>query len=489
MRTTPYACCAIAVVALLRSPVRSAEQNANRKTRQTVQAFDADPHWDSQNNHIKTKPIAVTQDFGYSATHHAGGKAAGEIGGWIQRSSAPAYYGQRLPKPKTFDQKFRCSGRFVIARTESNSGLYFGWFNTATMEARPRNWMGVFLNGEAGGCEVHVGYKTGGGHSEGIRATGTGPTVKGVRQKQLIPTGVPYTFEFAYDPDANGGVGEVTFTLGGTGPLTGGPFTFKVTPDQRKAGATFDSFGIVNSQSTGHGFEVYFDDLVVDGKPISFDSDPKWPGNGNRARHDDYGEDGAHQFGFSETAFAGGKKGELGGLIFSAPKYPGYYAADVGRLGLDDRLTASGKLALREYGSDGGMYVGWFDSHKRGFPPANVLGVQIDGTTTSGPRFRGCVASGDPKLAHCPWETAPPLAPDGAVHTWKIEYSPQEDGGRGRLTVWLDDRRDSFTLPEGLRQRGAAFDRFGLCVHEGGGRGSLIYLDDLEFTDGSAPPK
>jgi hypothetical protein len=219
---------------------------------------------------------------------------------------------------------------------------------------------------------------------------------------------------------------------------------------------------------------------------MSFDRDPQWPGQGNHARHDDYGLDGAHQFGFSETAYAGGNKGELGGLIFSSPGYPGYYAADVGQLGLDDHLTASGKVALKEYGSDGGMYVGWFDSHKRGYPPANILGVLIDGTTSSGPRFRGTVASSDPKLAHVQYETAPPLAPDAAAHTWKIEYAPNDAGGKGRLTVWLDDRSDSFVLPDGVRQRGATFDHFGLFVHEGGGRGSLVYLDDLKFTAGAA---
>jgi hypothetical protein len=483
MKTASMVSCGI-LASVLIPALRAAEQNPNPQTRQSVQHFDVNPHWDSQNNDVKVKPIPVTQDFGFSNTNHAAGAAAGEIGGRIQRSTKPAYYGMQLVQPATLDQKLHCSGQFVIAKTKASSGLYFGWFNTGTMEARPRNWMGLLLNGESNGVEVHAGFKTAGGHSEGIRATGTGPTVDGVRQKKLIPSGIVYTFDYVYDPEGNGGAGEVIFTLGGTGPLTGGPFTFKVSPDQRKAGATFNAFGIVNSQSSGDQFEVYFDDLAVNGQKLTFDSDPKWIAKNNRDQHEDYGLDGAHHFGFSDTALAGGKRGELGGLIFSSAAYPGYCAANIGRLSLDNRLIASGKLALKEYGSDGGMYVGWFDSKKRGYPPVNIVGALIDGTTSSGPRFRACVASSDAKLEHCQWETSAPIAPDGAAHSWKIEYAPEDGDGRGRLTVWLDQRQDSFVLPDGIKKKGATFDRFGLFVHEAGGRGSLIYLDDLEYTDG-----
>ena len=40
-----------------------------------------------------------------------------------------------------------------------------------------------------------------------------------------------------------------------------------------------------------------------------------------------------------------------------------------------------------------------------------------------------------------------------------------------------------FPNPE-MRKAGAAFDRFGLFVHEGGGRVSRVYLDDLTYTAG-----
>jgi len=54
--------------------------------------FDRDPGWDSHNNWtLDRKPVKVTQAFGYSQTNHARGKAAGEVGGGIVRSSRAAF--------------------------------------------------------------------------------------------------------------------------------------------------------------------------------------------------------------------------------------------------------------------------------------------------------------------------------------------------------------------------------------------------------------
>lgn len=467
-------------------PSAEPDKKPDRRLHQKTESFDKDPGWDGHNNRVKVeKPIPVVQDFGYSNTNHAGGKAAGEIGGRVQRSSTSAYYGMRLEKPKTLDSKLRCSGSFAVTQTGGTSALFFGWFNTKTPSSRPYNWMGIFIGGEEKGCEVQVGYRTAGGLADGLgRVTGLGPggiTPK-VRDINLIPINTRYTFDFVDDPEGGDGNGEITFTLGGKGPYTGGPFTFKLPPSHRKSGATFDAFGIMNSQVAGGPLTAYFDDLLIDGRAESFNADPEWVGQGNRQKFDDYGLPGSHQFGYSDTAFAGGKKGELGGLLYSSPSTPGYYADKVGRLTLNDRLTASGKVALTEYGQDSGVYVGWFDSKKRSHPPANILGVLIDGPTSTAPRFRACVASSDPKAAHRQYKTAPLIAPDGKSHTWKIEYQPDADDGRGRLTVWLDDKKDTFTLPPEVRKAGATFDRFGLFVHEDGGTALRIYLDDLEYT-------
>src|SRR5688572_28880998 len=60
--------------------------------------FDRDPAWDGKNNRSSDlAPATVTQDFGYSATSHAGGKA-GEIGGVISPAGEAAYYAKVIPK-------------------------------------------------------------------------------------------------------------------------------------------------------------------------------------------------------------------------------------------------------------------------------------------------------------------------------------------------------------------------------------------------------
>ena len=457
---------------------------------QRRESFNADPKWDAHNNRIQVEGNPVKQDFGFSTTNHAKGKAAGEIGGRIQRCTTPAWYGKPFEKPKSWDEPLHCSGRFVVNQTSGMSGTYFGWFNTQTMDTRPRNFMGMIINGEARGCEVHVSYVTSGGQSDGIRATGTGPKGAAVRDFNLIPVETAYSFDFAYDPAANGGVGEITFTLGGEGPFTGGPFKIPLQKDQRwntagglrEVGATFDCFGFVNPQSEGNWLTMYVDDLTVGGEAFAFDRHTGWQGEGNRVELLDYGREGAHQFGYSETAHAGGKPGEIGGLIHNNPSSPAYYGDDLSKLSLDQPLKASGKIALQRYGSDGAVSFGWFNSAKRGYPPANVLGVLIDGPTSTGPRFAGLVGSSDSKLGHRQDDSAPLIAPDGKSHTWRIEYDPAGEDNQGKITIWLDDKPTSFALPPGLRKQGATFDRFGIFAQEGGGRASTVYWDDLEYT-------
>src|SRR4051812_25302388 len=79
------------------------------------QSFDQDPGWEGRNNRIvPTKPLAVKQDFGYSTTNFAG-KAPGEVGGTIQRSTTPASYAAQFA-PKTLEDKLSASGTFAITR-------------------------------------------------------------------------------------------------------------------------------------------------------------------------------------------------------------------------------------------------------------------------------------------------------------------------------------------------------------------------------------
>lgn len=71
----------------------------------------------------------------------------------------------------------------------------------------------------------------------------------------FLPTRVSRTFDFAYDPQANNRVGRITVTLAGEPP-----FTVDLTPEQHRAGAAFDRFGLMSFRRGGKYSILYFDD-------------------------------------------------------------------------------------------------------------------------------------------------------------------------------------------------------------------------------------
>src|SRR4051794_14722250 len=89
-----------------------------------------------------------------------------------------------------------------------------------------------------------------------------------------------------------------------------------------------------------------------------FDRDPNWDGNNNRAESP--GPRTVRQdFGYSRTAHAGGKPGEMGGLISPAAE-PAYYAKRLPAKSLGDALSASGTLACT--GRKFHALAGFFDA-------------------------------------------------------------------------------------------------------------------------------
>jgi hypothetical protein len=71
---------------------RFSEGQARPKLVQKTEQFEADPGWEGFNNRVPPKKgQIVKQDFGYSTTPFAG-RAVGEVGGVIQRSTTPASY-------------------------------------------------------------------------------------------------------------------------------------------------------------------------------------------------------------------------------------------------------------------------------------------------------------------------------------------------------------------------------------------------------------
>jgi hypothetical protein len=194
-----------------------------------------------------------------------------------------------------------------------------------------------------------------------------------------------------------------------------------------------------------------------------------------------------HDVGWISTALAGGKDGEIGGIIWRDEK-PAYYAAKVGRLSLAHELFASGRISFNGAGSDSGVYLGWFNSSSKtnkaisdhDQPQANFLAVLLEGPSEVGHYFRPAYATlkGEGMLK----DSGPILRPDGRAHTWSIRYSPKS----GEITVRLDGETATITISEAQRQQGASFDRFGLFNLQVGGHFVDVALDDLSYAIGSS---
>ncbi len=469
------------ILALTAPPLAAAGPGYVMRT----QTFDRDPGWEGYGNRaVPAKFPTVTQDFGYSKTAFAA-KSPGEIGGQVWRSTTPAYCGARIA-PRTLKDRLQASGTFAFTASPGSSGLFFGWFNAKQPGgSRPINSLGMDFDGEGSGLRLAVRLITGANQSCGTFIT---PFIPGVyRPTPIRNDGTRYTWSLTYDPEANGGKGRCEFTVKGHHAKPEG-FEGKVfaveLPDGFKAsGIVFDRFGMVNMQRPGHRLTAYFADLQHDGITENLATDPHWDGSGNRATYEDREVGGAQDFGWSDSAHAGGGRGELGGLFWRQENGWAYYGDHVGALTLDDPLTASGKVALRVGAPDSAVAVGWFNSRSLQAEPRalkDFLGIRVEGPTRVGHYFRPvCVTAGGSQLDP---KKGPVLVPNSGPHKWTLNYDPAANTGAGSVQVTLDNEQVSLPLPPGHKAQGAHFDRFGVLTQHPGGGLVKVYFDDLRYT-------
>ena len=124
-----------------------------------TERFDKDPGWEGRNNRATTpEKRTVRQDFGYSPTANAGGKA-GEIGGFITPAAESAYYGRKLEK-KTFDDTLSASGTLLCKGRGFHALI--GFFNADTVNEWPTpNTIALRLLGRGDVFYAYVEYTTG----------------------------------------------------------------------------------------------------------------------------------------------------------------------------------------------------------------------------------------------------------------------------------------------------------------------------------------
>jgi hypothetical protein len=472
------------------------------KTVLKTEHFDKDPGWEGFNNRIVPKVIkTVQQGFGYSATNFAG-KEKGEIGGTIWRSSMPAYYAAKIPE-RTLNDKLSASGTFALTASAGSSGVFFGWFNS---DAGRESSLGFHLAGQGSGARLTLRLVTGTNHACGTKVT---PWVvdkaKPQGQRKFRPPsiqndGTKYTWTLDYDPQANGGNGQMQFTIRSNSKkpqeFEGKPFTVALPKGYKEQDTAFDRFGMLNKPKAGNPMTVYFDDLRYDGKAEDFSKDPDWTGVGNQVTFEDREQGGAHDFGFSEkTDFAGGAAGEVGGKVWRSGVY-GYYADRVGPLSLADRLEASGKVVLSVGAQDSVAYLGWFNSADKENSPiqaGNFVGVKIGGPTKVGHYFLPAYATALPKGTKVERSGQHPatVSVDGKegpvfvpqkVYEWKLVYDPAGNVGKGTVVATLGKESVTLSMRDGDQAKGASLDRFGLFTGHRGGSFVRIYFDDLKYT-------
>lgn len=224
--------------------------------------FAADPVWEGVGNRreYRTADVRPWFDFGFSPTNHAGGRAAGELGGLVFRGDCRsqnrmAAYGDRLG-PLTLEQTLRASGKVALRRGVSDSTTLIGFYHSAESLAvspsqasgLPRCFLGAAVEGPSrDGFMFYPAYRVG-GDGQGY--------ANGADRPSILPDGKAHDWSLAYDPAAAGGRGRMVVTLGNKA------VALDLAAGDRRTGARFDRFGLVTTWIDGNAQRVYFDDLT-----------------------------------------------------------------------------------------------------------------------------------------------------------------------------------------------------------------------------------
>ena len=223
--------------------------------------FGSDPKWDASGNRrtYETRNVRPRFDFGFTPTHYAAGRDAGELGGLFFRGDCRygerlAAYGDRL-NPLTLERPLRASGKISLRRGVSDSTTLIGFYHSARsltvnpsqQFGTPKDFLGAAVEGPSSEgfhfYPVHRNHS--GGASSGM----------GANPPRIYPDGAAHDWTLEYDPAAANGNGRIIVSLDGNA------VSMDLAPGAKTAGAEFDRFGLVTPWIDGNGQHVYFDDL------------------------------------------------------------------------------------------------------------------------------------------------------------------------------------------------------------------------------------
>jgi len=231
--------------------------------------FDSDPAWDQRNNRTNYTSTNVRPrfDFGYTDASNFAGGQRGEIGGHTFRGDSRAefngtrmaYYGARLTETLSLSHPLHAEGKVGFRRGVSDSTTLIGFFhsvgsmrsNNSQESATPENFVGAAIEGPS--AEGFYLYPTYGLDLESVRASGGRGTPT---PPYIYPDGQSRHWTLDYNPDGNGGTGNITVTLDGQA------VTLNLDSGHKQIGAWFNRFGMITTHIDGSGQTVYFDDLT-----------------------------------------------------------------------------------------------------------------------------------------------------------------------------------------------------------------------------------
>lgn len=224
--------------------------------------FAKDPEWEGIGNRreYQTADVRPRFDFGFSPTNHAGGKAAGELGGLVFRGDCRyrdklAAYGDRLGA-LTLDKPLKASGKVALRRGVSDSTVLLGFYhsedslavNSSQSSGFPKSFLGVVVEGPSReGFLFYPAYR--------VRGDGQG-YANGPDRPHILPDGKSHDWSLTYDPTAADARGRMVVTFDGKS------VSLDLGAGDRKTGARFDRFGLVTTWIDGNAQRVYFDDLT-----------------------------------------------------------------------------------------------------------------------------------------------------------------------------------------------------------------------------------
>jgi hypothetical protein len=220
-----------------------------------------DPGWDACHNRrtYTTNIVRPRFDFGYSATHHAGGQGVGELGGLVFRGDCHfpekmAYYADRLDE-LTLEKPLRASGKVCLQRGVTDSSVLLGFFHSEdSMRVNPSQ--------ENGLPQSFLGISTDGPSREGFlfapvyRTRGRLASKSAKGAPHIYPDGQAHDWTLEYSPSAAGGNGQITLTLDKQ------TMSLVLGNGHRAAGARFNRFGLITTWIDGNSQTIFFDDLT-----------------------------------------------------------------------------------------------------------------------------------------------------------------------------------------------------------------------------------